>query len=501
MIGAHPVALRVPMRRPVGLFLALLALLCAACGGSSGGSGGGDAESAALSYLPKDAVTAFVVQTDPGAGQVKAALDLVRRFPGGEGILEQARQSVEKNGLSFDADIKPLLGNPFAFALLDPATNDHLLAWRVKDTDALARVIRKGTARRSGEYRGATLYSGNGSFDAVKGDLVVNASTEAEVRAALDRAHAGDGLTAADFPGDLPPDALVRATGSIAQALAHASTQSVRRVPWLAALKRYGFAVTAGDSGLGVELRADTTGRRLDDADVPLATGDASPKVADTGQLAVGLRDLAHVFTFALRTAGVVNPEGTTRFRASLQALKGLADVDVERDLIGQLGSDSTVSVAFADGLRQVTLRATAKDPAVLTRSLARLERTAPAILAGGGLEDPGVRKVGPALWAVLSHGAVIGSYGVVGDQFVAGAAVMPDDLRALAARPAAAPEGAKGALAVRLPGSVTGRLIAARLRLPGTLAALALGRLGDLTGSLAFTPAGMHGSFKQEVR
>ncbi len=497
MIGAHPVALPVPMRRAAGLFLSLLVLLCAACGESSGGSGGDDAERAALSYLPKDAVTAFVVQTDPDAGQVKAALDLVRRFPGGEGILGQARQSVEKNGLSFDADIRPLLGNPVAFALLGPAADDQLLAWRVKDTDALARVIRKGTARKSGEYRGATLYSDSGSVDAVKGDLVLNASTEAEVRAALDRADAGTGLTADDFPDDLPQDALVRGTGSIAQVLAHASTQSVRRVPWLAAVKRYGFALTTGDSGVGLELRADTTGRKLDDADVPLATGDAAPKVADTGQLAVGLRDLAHVFTFSLRAAGVVNPEGTTRFRARLQALKGLANVDVERDLVDQLDSDATFTTDLGAGS---ALRATAKDPAALTGSLTRLERIAPALLDGAGIPGATVARVAPGLWAVSQSGSVVGAYGVVGDQFVAGSGT-PSALRSLASRPAAGPEGAKGALAVRVPGSVTGRLIAARLRLPGTLAALALGRLGDLTGSIAFTPAGMHGSFKQEVR
>lgn len=476
----------------------LLVLVLAGCGGGSGGSGaGGGAERAPLSYLPKDAVLAFVVQTDPDAKQVKAALDLVRRFPGGDGILDQARRSVEDNGTSFDRDVKPLLGNPLAFAVVDPATNDYVLAWKVRDRDALARVLRKEPARRAGEYRGATLYRGVGSVEAVRDDVVVSGTTEADVRAALDRADAGNGLGAGDFPDGLPTDALVRGTGSLSTVLASPGTAQARRVPWVAALRRYGFAVTAADSGVGLEVRADTSGRRLEDVDVPLATGENAPRLADTGQFAVGLRDLAHVFTFALRAAGAVDPEGTTRFRASLQALKGFADVDVERDLVGQLRSDATFTT---DLLRAYALRATAKDPAALTRALTRLERVMPSALEGAGISGARVSRVAAGLWTVSQAGSVVGAYGVLDDQFVAGTGT-PDALRALAARPAGVPEGARGAMTLRVPGSVTGGLVAAQLRLSGGLAAVALGRLGDLTGGVTFSPEGVRGSFSQEVR
>lgn len=497
MLAAARSSLRVPMRRPAGLLLVLLAGLFAACGGNSGGSGVGGEESSALSYLPKDAVAAVVVQTDPRAGQVKTALALVRRFPGGDGILAQLQHSIESGGVGYDADVKPLLGHPLAFAATGPSGGRPLVAWRVKDVAAAKRLIAKAHAPKVGELDGGTVYRGTGTMYLLKGDLLLIADRQGEIQSALDRHDAGSGLSSADIPAGLPRDALVRGTGSLAEVLAHAATPGVRRVPWLAAVKRYGFAVTASDSGVGFDVRVDTSGRKLQDADVPLATGDVAPKLADTGQVAVGLRDLAHIFAFSLRAAGAVDPQGTTRFRAQLQALKGLANVEVQRDVVDQLDSDATFTTDLAAGY---ALRATAKDPAALTRSLTRLERIAPALLQGGGIPGASVARVAPGLWAVSHSRRVVGAYGVVGDQFVAGTG-SPGVLRALASRPAAAPENAKGALAVRVPGVVTGRLIAARLGVSGPLAALALGRLGDLTGSLAFTPAGVSGSFRQEVR
>ena len=120
-------------------------VLGAGCGGDDSGAGGGSGAEA-LAHLPKDSPVTLLVQTDPGSAQVKDALALVRRFPGGDALLERLEDEVAGDGRDYSRDIKPLLGNPLAIGAVDASADDFVGAVRVDDVDALQRAVEAGDA-------------------------------------------------------------------------------------------------------------------------------------------------------------------------------------------------------------------------------------------------------------------------------------------------------------------------------------------------------------------
>ncbi len=104
------------MRLPscLALPLSILAIAIAGCGGGDGGSSGSPLESG-LSFLPKDAPFVVAIDTDVEGGQYENLSTLVNKLPLGGQIEKQLKQQIESSGgdVSYDDDIKPLLGNPF----------------------------------------------------------------------------------------------------------------------------------------------------------------------------------------------------------------------------------------------------------------------------------------------------------------------------------------------------------------------------------------------------
>src|SRR4051812_9895121 len=107
------------MRRLIAISLALSALLFAGCGG--GGDSGSPLDSA-LSYLPKDAPFAVAIDTDLGGDQYKALQSLLEKFPFGGQVKDSLRRQLEQGtNVSFDDDVKPVLGNPIVVGATDAA--------------------------------------------------------------------------------------------------------------------------------------------------------------------------------------------------------------------------------------------------------------------------------------------------------------------------------------------------------------------------------------------
>src|SRR5579884_3604779 len=111
------------MRR--ALVLGLLAgLLLAGCGSSSHRAG--SAPSAELSYFPASTPFIMSIATDPSSAAVKNAQGLLNRFPiatFGESALTTKLQQV---GINYDADVKPLLGNPAMIGISGSTANANL---------------------------------------------------------------------------------------------------------------------------------------------------------------------------------------------------------------------------------------------------------------------------------------------------------------------------------------------------------------------------------------
>src|SRR5215210_7391688 len=106
------------MRRLTATLLALSALFAAGCGGADDS---GSALDAALSYLPKDAPFAVAIDTVVEGDQYDALQALLKKFPFGEQVQQSLRQQLEQssNGVKWEDDIKPVLGNPFVVGATD----------------------------------------------------------------------------------------------------------------------------------------------------------------------------------------------------------------------------------------------------------------------------------------------------------------------------------------------------------------------------------------------
>jgi hypothetical protein len=493
-------SIAVAVRRIVCLLI-LAVLTLAACGGDDGP--GSDPRAQALAVLPRDTPLAAVVQT--GGKPVDRALDLVRSFPGGGLALARLEQEVAQRGVDYGRDVKPLLGNPLAFGLARKSGNDAILALVVRDEKTLGRTLKaveeKG-GRKLGSYRKAQLYatSAGSTVLARRGTLVVLANSEADLRAALDREAKKTGLRASDFDtarSGLPGDALLTGVGRLDAVLRGPATAQARRVPWVAALRDYAFTAEAGHDGITVRGRVRADGKDLTDADSPIATGEATTKVARVPTPAVGLRDVSHLLEFAQRAAQTVSPSQFSDFERAKATIGAASGVDLDKEVLGQFASDATFTLA--DG-SHVALRATARDPGRLRRALERLRGFAGRGLQGAGVSGAKVRAAGDGMWTVEQGGVTVGAYGVIGSEFVAGD-VDADTLRRLAATSTAAVPDAKGAVSMRVPAPFIRSFVQAQTGLPSAIAQAVLARLGDARAWISSSRDGLDFTARLDVR
>src|SRR5215217_2393224 len=246
-----------PLRSLAALFacLAVIAFAGTGCGSDDSSSSGLDA---ALSYVPADTPFAVSIDTDLEGDQYKSLDAILNRFPGADTIksLLKAQLSMGQQGVDFDKDIKPLLGNPAVISatdvssfLSDSADAGFVAALQVKDTDKLASLIEKTGAENKGEVAGATVYQDEDTSFAVDDDVVVLAGSRELLDAALERADGGDSLSEDAFDKGLeglPDDALARAYVDVQGLLGRSeSAAAARKIEWVDALRTLGLTVSA----------------------------------------------------------------------------------------------------------------------------------------------------------------------------------------------------------------------------------------------------------------
>jgi hypothetical protein len=135
------------MQSKLGLFagIALSAALLAGCGG---GGGSKPAATGAASVVP-DKVSAFVsVDSNLGSSAWKKAEALLNRFPGKDKVLSSLRASLTQNGLSWEQDVKPALGNEIDFVWLDFQNrgNDLVGLTKPKDVNKFNALLEQGSS-------------------------------------------------------------------------------------------------------------------------------------------------------------------------------------------------------------------------------------------------------------------------------------------------------------------------------------------------------------------
>ena len=145
-----------------------------------------------------------------GARQAAGQVPL-QRPDQGAACKQQLEQS--SGGVSFEDDIKPVLGNPLVVGASGQRVGDVVAAIKAKDKGKLDDLISKTKAQKTGEASGATLYKDGNTVFAVKDDLVVFANNEAQLKSALARADGDDHLDENTFNeglSGLPDTALAR---------------------------------------------------------------------------------------------------------------------------------------------------------------------------------------------------------------------------------------------------------------------------------------------------
>lgn len=129
------------MRVGLAALLAGLMLGAAGCGGSdSAATGGGGAASIA----PATAAVYVTLNTDVDSDQVDRLEELLAKFPDRGRLLAEIEKSITDEGLSWEADIKPALGETLDLVLLDLDGEEFVAVLKPGDEAKLKALLAKG---------------------------------------------------------------------------------------------------------------------------------------------------------------------------------------------------------------------------------------------------------------------------------------------------------------------------------------------------------------------
>lgn len=482
------------------LLVSAAALAATSCGGDE------SALDAALGYMPEDAPFVAAVSTDLDSDQWQALDDVAERFPFRDQVVEGLKEGIEAEGVDFEGDVRPLLGNDFVVGApsveaLMSDDGEALGAIQADDGDELRDLVEE-QSDEIGEASDATLFRAEDeTFLAIEEDVLVVASSEERLREALERKDGDDGLSEDRFEealDGLPEDALVRVFSDI-QAVLESSPEAepARRVPWVAALRTLGATVAVERDAIGAELALETDAGELSADQLPIAAGAESPPVvAREGEIGVGVRDPAQIFRFAESVAQAVDPEGFRDFQTAKRQIGERLDIDVDEELIGQFEGAASISFDVEGGF--FGLRSELADPDRFQRTLERLADELPELAESFGMENLAVDREGD-FFAVADPGGDALVFGVVNRVFVL--AHEAERAAELASQQPEPVEGAEGSVVLRANAEQVANRALERLDGASALgASLFTGPLGELLGSLRADGDGLRGSLSLEI-
>ena len=474
--------------------VAAIAVAAAGCGGSSAKSPLDDA----LGYLPKTTPVAVAINTDPNDTQYKQLNTLLKRFPFYDLIKQRVTQGLTSSAGSRTTfeQLKPLLGNDLVvgFPHVGGVTgNQTVVAWKTKDGGKAESLIKRD-GRKVGSEEGATLYEvPSGNTTAIKGDMLVSAKSRALVDAALKQRGKDDRLREDTFNAGLsglPSDAIARVYGDFQQLLSSSSAAAAKKVPWVGALKTFGSTVTTASDGLLIDFRAKTEGS-LSSSQLPIAAGSTAPGIVRRpNEVAVALHDPAQTLKFAEQAFLAAQPGGTLA-KATFQRALG---IDLDRDLIGVLGTDAAMSVGLKGS---VVVRSDLTDPAKANKTLATIAKNLPnaGSLAKGTSLTPGPN----GLYELKSPGHKPEFIGVAGKRLVIG----DDAGRAVkfGSETATTLPGANGALIFALdPKDIVNEILKRRGGSAALVGPALVAPLKDLTGYVQSATSGLTARVKLSI-
>ena len=372
--------------RALGIGLPLLAVAALAAGLLIGGD---DPDVSRAAALARPDATVFV-RAERG-DDAAALLAVARRFPS----LRALQERLLGPGVDPRRDVEPWLGDELAVVLPGP-----LLLAAVADRPAAERFRRSLPAGTASAFAGGFLAVG----------------PEEEVAAAAERAG-GDSPSLADDGGYRRAAGLDQAPVEL-YAPAEGLRTLLTEAPAL--LRAAGaFADSPQFQGLAAGVVPEDRGVRIH-AHVLRGDGAApAQEFAPTlpGRVpasAAAFLDLpgADALVALLERGGLAATVNAVR-----TALPRLAGVDLDRDLLGPLGSEAAVTVGARGATPVITLTARSDDPAVTREALARLQGPLADQLAPG---SPGFRTAGTDAFSLSVTPQLEPSYAVAGNVVVA---------------------------------------------------------------------------------
>ncbi len=489
------------MKRLASLIAVAAAVAVAGCGSDSASS----PLQEGLGYLPKDAPFVVSIDTNVQGSQYKSIGAILDKFPFGGQIRQSLATRLRQNSkVSFNGDIKPILGNPFVVGGIHAKSvtdgrkdNEFVGSLKAKDKDKLVSLVKKQGAKEDGDKNGAKLYKdNNGAEFAIKDDVLVVAGSTPMLEAALERRDGNSHMDQNTFDKGvegLPKDALVRVYADIAGLIRSApGSKDALRIKWVNSLTTLGATLQTRDDALNVDFKLRNK-PGLSDSDLPVASGETAPGVVErSGEIGFGLRDPSQLIKFVQSAAQAVSPAGFGQYSAGKTQIQQRYHVNVDTDLIDQLNGDLTTSTSV-DG--KSSSRVELKDPAAFKRTL---QKIAPA-LSGLSSGEAAVTKPkkGQDLYGLSLRGGRKFVFGVIGKVFVV--SNDPAGAKRFAAESPTQIGDAKGAGVLKADAEQVANAALARLGprlgLGGTFGSrLFTGPLGALNGSVSSTTGGMSG-------
>jgi len=287
--------------------VAAVALLAAGCGGGQSRAGpilgaGGAAE------IPASAALVVSVDTSFGSKATDELRALLDRFPAKGQLYGAIRRELAKEGLDFDADVRPAFGPETDLVLLDLAASepDYVLLTQPEDPAKLDALLAKAPEPEPIVHE-------------VLDGWTVAADSAETIAAFRDAAAANGALAASDTyreaTSDLPEDALATLYVNGAPAMEALAKRGTTTIPRFGRLAWISGALQAQDGGVSFDLHA-----KGDDVTVT----PYSARLASTAPA----RSLAFV-----------------SFNALGDALKGIAQQPPLGDIADLLGGEGAVYV------------------------------------------------------------------------------------------------------------------------------------------------------------
>lgn len=295
-------------------------------------------------FAPASSVVYVTGITDPSSDQWQKADELLSHFPGRAKLLGSFKKDLAKDGLTWEGDLKPALGDDLNLALLSYKDADHNYVFftKPKDEAKFNEVLESGSGDDVQAHRkidGWTVFADNEKA------LDNFAAAHANGNALADDDAFKDAMSG------MPDDAAIRGylpgkpiTDLIKQEAAKSpDTQDFKNFSDSFGDLRYvGFSSAAEDEGVSVQAAYETS----KEMDAPSYDAELDSTLPAGALLYLSFGDIEQNFDRALKSADEQSPE----FRNQLEQLQQALGFDLKDDVLPLFSQEGALAVYHGDG-------------------------------------------------------------------------------------------------------------------------------------------------------